>query len=57
MKFASLIPGDRHHEFFLENDGTLEAAQRIAGRAEAGRQSFTTAADKRFFSRIWRIRY
>ena len=24
---AALIPGDRHHE---ENDGTLEAAQRIA---------------------------
>jgi hypothetical protein len=32
--FAPLISGDRHHEF-LENDGTLEAAQRIAGHADS----------------------
>ena len=32
--FASLVPGDRDHDF-LENDGTLEAAQRIAGHADS----------------------
>jgi hypothetical protein len=33
-QFASLIPGIRHHEF-LENDGTLEAAHRIAGHTDS----------------------
>jgi hypothetical protein len=32
--FASLFPGDRHHRF-LENDDTLEAAQRIASHADS----------------------
>jgi hypothetical protein len=32
--FASLVPGDRNTDF-LENDCTLEAAQRIAGRADS----------------------
>jgi len=32
--FATLIPGDRITNF-LENDGTLEAAQRIAGHADS----------------------
>src|SRR6516162_6853072 len=32
--FAALIPGDRHHEF-SGNDGTLEAALRIAGHADS----------------------
>jgi hypothetical protein len=32
--FASLIPGDWHHEF-SENDGTVKAAQRMAGHADS----------------------
>jgi hypothetical protein len=32
--FASLIPGDRPHEF-SENDGTVKAAQRMAGHADS----------------------
>ena len=39
---------------FLEDDGTLEAAQRIAGHADTEPQNFTTAAARRFCSRIWR---
>jgi hypothetical protein len=38
---------------FLENDGTLEAAQRIAGHADSGQQSFTIVAVRRSCSRIW----
>jgi hypothetical protein len=39
--FAPLISGDRHPNF-LENDGTLEAAQRIAGHARHARQTVRT---------------
>jgi site-specific recombinase XerD len=38
---------------FLENDGTLEAAQRIAGHADS-RTTKMTAAARRFCSKIWR---
>ena len=36
---------------FLENDGTLEAAQRIAGTLTAGPRNFMTGAVKRFCSK------
>jgi len=38
---------------FLQNDGTLEAAQRIAGHAE-GPQSFMTGENRRCCWKIWR---
>jgi integrase len=38
---------------FLENDGTLEAAQRIAGTPTAGLRNSMTAAVRRFSWRTW----
>ena len=39
---------------FLENDGTLEAAQRIAGHADSRTTSCMIAAVRRFCSKTWR---
>src|SRR6266436_2349287 len=39
---------------FLENDGTLEAAQRIAGHADIEQRNSMIAAARSYCSRIWR---
>ena len=39
---------------FLENDGTLEAAQRIAGHADSRTTNSMTAAARGFCSKTWR---
>jgi hypothetical protein len=46
--------GDRYHEF-LENDGTLEAAQRSRGTPTAAQPSFMTVAARRCSSKQWNL--
>jgi site-specific recombinase XerD len=38
---------------YLENDGTLEVAQRIAGHADSRTPSSMTGVDKKCYSKIW----
>jgi len=52
--FAALISGDRHHE----NDGTLEAAQRIAGHADSRTTKlYDRSGQKVLLEDMERIRY
>ena len=61
LKDAGLSDAFSPHSFratgitnFLENGGTLEVAQRIAGHATAGQRSSMIDVGKRFYSRIWK---
>jgi hypothetical protein len=51
--FASLIPGDRHHEFSVKMTEPLKPLSDSPATPTAGRQNSMTVVARRFYSKTW----